>query len=98
MLSLSNIFDSENLSDFDSRIKRFLNLGSSQEIEYVIEPKIDGVSLSLIYEEGKLVRASTRGDGLEGEDVTKNALVISEIPKTLKKLGKSLARYYGSKR
>ena len=84
MLSLSNIFDSENLSDFDSRIKRFLNLGSSQEIEYVIEPKIDGVSLSLIYEEGKLVRASTRGDGLEGEDVTKNALVISEIPKTLK--------------
>ena len=84
MLSLSNIFDSENLSDFDSRIKRFLNLGLSQEIEYVIEPKIAGVSLSLIYEEGKLVRASTRGDGLEGEDVTKNALVISEIPKTLK--------------
>ena len=78
MLSLGNAFDSDDVEGFVSRIQRFLNI--SEDLEFTAEPKIDGLSLSLRYENGKLTRAATRGDGSTGEDVTANALTISDIP------------------
>ena len=83
MLSLSNAFEENDLAEFDLRIKKFLNIDLKETLEYTVEPKIDGVSLSLLYEDGNLIRAATRGDGQEGEDVTQNALVIQEIPSKL---------------
>ena len=83
MLSLSNAFEENDLAEFDLRIKKFLNIDLKEPLEYTVEPKIDGVSLSLLYEDGNLIRAATRGDGQEGEDVTQNALVIQEIPSKL---------------
>lgn len=81
MLSLDNAFGSEELVAFDERIKRFL--GRDDEIEYLVELKYDGLSLSLTYENGSLVRATTRGDGTTGEVVTHNAKTIQDIPLTL---------------
>ena len=81
MLSLSNAFDAADITDFDQSVRRFL--GQDASIAYTAEPKIDGLSLSLRYEAGKLVRAATRGDGSVGEDVTRNALTIEDIPKTV---------------
>lgn len=78
MLSLNNIFTTEDVQDFIERVQRFL--GTERFPEIVIEPKIDGVSLSLTYQNGKLIRALTRGDGDEGEDVTANAKTIADIP------------------
>lgn len=83
MLSLSNAFDDEDVVDFDAGIKRFLGLSEDNQISYTAEPKIDGLSLSLRYEQGKLVQAATRGDGSVGEDVMQNALTIAHIPATL---------------
>lgn len=83
MLSLGNAFDEEDLFDFTARIRRFLALKEGSPIEMTAEPKIDGLSLSLRYEGGKLVHAATRGDGTIGEDVTENVRTISEIPSTL---------------
>lgn len=85
MLSLSNAFDAEDMKDFDERIKRFLNLSDNEQISYWGEPKIDGLSCSLLYEDGHLVRAATRGDGQTGEDITHNVKTISEIPHHLSK-------------
>ena len=73
MLSLANAFAYEEVSDFVARIRRFLGLADDRELAFSAEPKIDGLSLSLRYEGGRLVTAATRGDGAEGEDVTANA-------------------------
>ena len=80
LLSLANAFNSSDVKNFDESIKRFLGKDLSSNIEYVAEPKIDGLSLSIRYEKGNLILASTRGDGKIGEDVTHNAKTISEIP------------------
>lgn len=83
MLSLSNAFSDEDVFDFDQQVRKFLGLGATEPLTYTAEPKIDGLSLSLRYEQGKLVYAATRGDGAVGENVTANALTISDIPNEL---------------
>src|SRR6202521_1881004 len=84
MLSLGNAFSDEDVADFVDRIRRFLKLDADQAAAIVAEPKIDGLSLSLRYQDGALVRAATRGDGFEGEDVTANVRTIADIPHKLK--------------
>ena len=81
MLSLSNTFSTEDLRDFDSRISKLV---PGQNVEYICELKIDGLAISIKYENGKLVSAATRGDGSVGEDVTENIKTIFSIPKVLK--------------
>ena len=83
MLSLSNVFSEDELADFLGRIRRFLGLADDAAIEIVAEPKIDGLSCSLRYENGHLVQAATRGDGAEGEDITANVKTIDDIPHKL---------------
>ncbi len=83
MLSLGNAFDDEDVVEFDQRIRRFLGLKAEDALAYTAEPKIDGLSLSLRYENGDLKVAATRGDGQEGENVTRNALVVEDIPQKL---------------
>ena len=81
LLSLGNAFSADELRAFDERVRNGLPSGS--EVEYVLEPKIDGLACSLVYENGKLVRAATRGDGVVGENVTANVRTIRAIPLTL---------------
>ena len=83
MLSLGNAFDDEDVTEFDTRIRRYLGFGAEADLAYTSEPKIDGLSLSLRYENGKLIQAATRGDGQVGENVTANARTITDIPQTL---------------
>ena len=82
MLSLSNAFDAEDIEEFFARIRRFLNLGDDP-VELVAEPKIDGLSISLRYEDGRFVQGATRGDGTEGEDVSANLRTLGDLPKAL---------------
>jgi DNA ligase (NAD+) len=81
MLSLSNCFTREEVREFDSRIKRFLKITGA--VEYCAEAKLDGVAVELVYEKGRFVRGSTRGDGTQGEDVTLNLKTIRSIPLAL---------------
>ena len=83
MLSLSNAFADEDVTDFVGRIRRFLNLGPAEVVDITAEPKIDGLSISLRYENRRLVQAATRGDGFEGENVTANVMTIHDVPKRL---------------
>ncbi len=83
MLSLSNIFDKDDLDNFEKKIRNYLDMNSSQTFEYSVEPKIDGISASLTYKDGNLVLGMSRGDGYEGEVITENIKTISEIPKKI---------------
>ena len=83
MLSLANAFNKNDLSDFIERIKKYLNLEQKTNISFIGEPKIDGLSLNLTYEKGKLKTASTRGDGKIGENVSSNIINVIGIPKQL---------------
>lgn len=86
MLSLDNAFSHEEVLEFDQRVRKFLK--SSEEIEYTVEPKYDGLAMELTYQGGLLVRASTRGDGYEGEDVTQNIKTIKSIPMRIDGIGR----------
>ena len=83
MLSLQNAFDADDVVDFETRTRKYLNLTSNEPVFFTAEAKIDGLSLSIRYEERQLVLAATRGDGEEGEDVTANVRTIENIPKQL---------------
>ena len=83
MLSLSNAFDEEDLKNFEKKILNFLSLNKNDEIEYSTEPKIDGISASLKYKKGILITGLSRGDGIEGEDITENLKTIKDIPKQI---------------
>lgn len=83
MMSLANAFAPEEISDFVERVRSFLNLGPAAPLQFTAEPKIDGLSLSLRYENGQLMQAATRGNGEVGENVTANARTISDIPSSL---------------
>jgi DNA ligase (NAD+) len=87
MLSLGNAFEDEDVVEFDARVRRFLGLAADAPLAFTAEPKIDGLSISLRYDGGRLVEAATRGDGAEGENVTANVLTIGEIPHRLKGAG-----------
>jgi len=84
MLSLDNAFAEQDVVDFVARIRRFLRLGEGEKLVFSAEPKIDGLSMSLRYENGELVVAATRGDGAEGEDVTANIRTLEDAPHRLK--------------
>lgn len=84
MLSLSNAFDAQDVSEFGVRVRKYLGVEPQTELAFTAEPKIDGLSLSLRYEDGVLVQAATRGDGTVGENVTANARTISDVPHRLR--------------
>lgn len=84
MLSLSNTYSPDEIRAFDERAKKTLDLPAGRPLEYLVQPKLDGLAIEVIYEEGRLVRALTRGDGMTGEDVTSNVATIKTLPKKLK--------------
>lgn len=83
MLSLANIFSEEEIFEFIDRIRRFLGLSETDRLEFMAEPKLDGLSFSALYVKGKYVRGATRGDGMTGEDITENLKMIQGLPLTL---------------
>ena len=80
MLSLANAFNEEDLNNFEKKILNFLDKDKLFKIDYSVEPKIDGISASLVYRKGNLIAGLSRGDGTEGEDITKNLKTIKDIP------------------
>jgi DNA ligase (NAD+) len=84
MLSLGNVFDEGEFAEFCARIRRFLGLPAEEELRFVGEPKIDGLSVNLLYEDGRFVRGATRGDGTAGEDITANLRTLRDLPERLK--------------
>ncbi len=80
MLSLANSYNAEDLKDWDAKLKRLLSIDPNDDIAYAVEPKFDGGSIALVYEEGRMVRGATRGNGRMGEEITNNARVIRSIP------------------
>ena len=84
MLSLSNVFSDEEAAEFLARIRRFLGLKPEESVEVLAEAKIDGLSCSLLYEDGELQRAATRGDGVTGEEITANVRTLKDVPARLK--------------
>ncbi len=95
MLSLSNVFSEDDVADFLARVRRFLGLAEDEAIELLAEPKIDGLSCSLRYEDRRLVQAATRGDGAEGEDITANVMTIADVPKELPETAPNLLEVRG---
>ncbi|MCC6276994.1 MAG: NAD-dependent DNA ligase LigA [Oligoflexia bacterium] len=90
MLSLSNTYSPDEIREFDVRARKFLDLPENKTLEYLSEPKLDGLAIEVIYEDGTLVRALTRGDGVTGEDVTANIRTIKSVPLRLR--GKNLPK------
>ena len=90
MLSLNNAMDQEELAEFEERIRRFLK--TSETIEYAVEPKIDGLAVELVYDDGKFTVGSTRGDGINGENITVNLKTIRSIPLIAACDGRALPR------
>ena len=84
MLSLGNVFDDDGVRDFLERIRRFLGLDTIEGLAFTAEPKIDGLSITLRYEEGRLTQGATRGDGYQGENVTANVRTIADIPQRIR--------------
>src|SRR5262249_48839585 len=84
MLSLGNAFSDAEVTEFVERVRRFLRLAKDEKVTFTAEPKIDGLSCTLRYEGGRLVRGATRGDGTEGEGVTANVRTLADIPKELR--------------
>ncbi len=87
MLSLGNAFTDADVADFARRVRRFLGFSEDEDLAFTAEPKIDGLSISIRYEKGRLVEAATRGDGAEGENVTENVKTVRDIPKVLRGKG-----------
>ncbi|UPG72326.1 NAD-dependent DNA ligase LigA [Roseomonas gilardii subsp. gilardii] len=83
MLSLDNVFGPEEFAEFAARIRRFLGLSAEEVLRFVGEPKIDGLSVNLLYEDGRFVRGATRGNGSVGEDITRNLETLDELPRAL---------------
>lgn len=80
LLSLENAFNEAEIMEFDERVKRFLGVAGDKEMEYVCEPKMDGLAVELVYENGEFTTGSTRGDGVTGEDITRNLKTVRSIP------------------
>ncbi|MEY2785034.1 MAG: hypothetical protein RL277_1244 [Planctomycetota bacterium] len=92
MLSIDSLFSAEEVREFEARIVRFLNLDNGDELEWILEPKYDGVSAALVYENGVLVRGAMRGDGIEGEEITANLRTIRNLPLRLAEGGHAIPR------
>ena len=83
MLSLDNAFGAGDFAEFEASIRRFLRLAEGEALDFVAEPKIDGLSVNLLYEGGRFVKGATRGDGAEGEDITENLRTLKDLPREL---------------
>lgn len=92
MLSLANAFSAEDVEKFDERVKKILKLPAGEQVEYVAEPKMDGLAVELVYEDGALTLATTRGDGVTGEVVTENIRTIKSVPGRLEALDGAVPR------
>jgi len=92
MLSIDSLFTNEEVREFEARIVRFLGLENGEALDWAVEPKFDGVSAALVYEEGRLVRGAMRGDGVQGEEITANLRTIRNLPLALAREGHAIPR------